>query len=133
VYLLRDTEVFKRLRLQNNLKKSDENDALMFSKVAKEYFRELTVKEMELKIAVRSLINRYGWIVEKRKMLKQWKSRDYDYSFGEPIRATEADRVKIGKEIVKIVSKSIYKDVYGRVCNELQVRDSVEVAILVYH
>jgi hypothetical protein len=47
VYLLRDTEVFKRLRLQNNLKKSDENDALMFSKVAKEYFRALTIHEME--------------------------------------------------------------------------------------
>jgi hypothetical protein len=47
VYLLRDTEVFKRLRLQNNLKKSDENDALMFLKVAKEYFRALTIHEME--------------------------------------------------------------------------------------
>jgi len=47
VYLLRDTEVFKRLRLQNNLKKSDENDALMFSKVAKEYFRALTIHEIE--------------------------------------------------------------------------------------
>jgi hypothetical protein len=131
IYLLKDTGVLKKFRRENNLSKSDENDALMLSKIPREYFRELTVREVELKIAVRSLINRYEWIVEKRKVLKQWKSRGYDYGFGESIRAMEADRVKIGNEILKIVSESIYKDVYRRVCKELQMKDSVEIAILV--
>jgi hypothetical protein len=123
--------MLKKLRRENNLRKSDEVDALMLSKVPKEYFRELTVREVELKIAVRPLVNRYEWIVEKRKILKQWKNRGYDYGFGESIRAMDSYRKKIGREIVEIVSESIYKDVYRRVCSELQVKDSVEVAILV--
>jgi hypothetical protein len=91
----------------------------------------LTAGEVELKIAVRPLINKYEWIVEKRKILKQWRSRGYDYGFGESIRAMEADRKKIEKEIVRMIDRSIYRDVYRRVCSELQVKDSVEVAILV--
>jgi hypothetical protein len=131
IYLLKDTGVLKKLRLQNNLKKSDEVDALMLLKIPRECFRELTVGEVELKIAVRLLVNKYEWIVERRKILKQWKSRGYDYGFGESIKAMDSYRKKIGREIVEIVSESIYKDVYGRVCSELQVWDSVEVAILV--
>ncbi|MCL7402637.1 MAG: hypothetical protein LZ168_07635, partial [Thaumarchaeota archaeon] len=131
VYLLKDTTVLKKLRSENNLRKSDEVDALMLSKIPREYFRELTAREVELKIAVRPLINRYEWIVEKRKILKQWKSRGYDYGFGESIRAMEADRKKVEREIVRMINRSIYRDVYRRVCSELQVKDSVEVAILV--
>jgi hypothetical protein len=131
VYILKDTRMLKKLRLENGLRKSDENDALMLSKIPRECFRELTVREVKLKIAVRPLVNRYEWIVEKRKMLKQWKSRGYDYGFGESIRAMEADRKKIEREIVRMINRSIYKDVYRRVCNELQMRGSVEIAILV--
>jgi hypothetical protein len=80
---------------------------------------------------VRPLVNRYEWIVEKRKILKQWKNRGYDYGFGESIRAMEADRLKISREIIGMINRSIYRDVYRRVCNELQVKDSVEIAILV--
>jgi hypothetical protein len=130
VYLLKDTGVLKRLRLQNNLRKSDENDALILSIIPREYFRELTAGEVGLKIAVRPLINRYEWVVEKRKILKQWKNRGYDYGFGESIRAMEADRLKISREIIGMINRSIYKDVYRRVCSELQVKDSVEIAIL---
>jgi hypothetical protein len=130
VYLLKDTKVLKRLRLQNNLRKSDENDALILSIIPREYFRELTAGEVELKIAVRPLVNRYEWIVEKRKILKQWKNRGYDYGFGESIRAMEADRLKISREIIGMINRSIYRDVYRRVCSELQVKDSVEIAIL---
>jgi hypothetical protein len=64
----------------------------MLSKILREYSRELSVKEMGLKIAVRPLIDKYEWIVEKRKMLRQWKSRGYDYGFGESIGAMDADR-----------------------------------------
>ncbi|MCL7390327.1 MAG: hypothetical protein LZ173_10440, partial [Thaumarchaeota archaeon] len=53
VYVLKDTRMLKKLRRENNLSKSDEVDALMLSKVPKEYFRELTAGEVELKIAVR--------------------------------------------------------------------------------
>ncbi|MCL7384554.1 MAG: hypothetical protein LZ174_09735 [Thaumarchaeota archaeon] len=131
VYLLKYPSMLKKLRRENNLSKSDENDALILSIIPREYFRELTAGEVELKIAVRPLVNRYEWIVEKRKILKQWKNRGYDYGFGESIRAMDSYRKKIGREIVEIVSESIYKDVYRRVCSELQVWDSVEVAILV--
>jgi hypothetical protein len=131
VYVLKDTRILKKLRLQNNLKKSDEVDAVMLSKIPREYFRELTAGEVELKIAVRPLVNRYEWTVEKRKILKQWKNRGYDYGFGESIRAMEADRLKISREIIGMINRSIYRDVYRRVCNELQVKDSVEIAILV--
>jgi hypothetical protein len=125
IYLLKDTGVLKNLRLQNNLKKSDEVDALMLSKIPRECFRELTAGEVELNVVVRPLVNRYEWVVEKRKVLKQWKSRGYDYGFGESIKAMEADRLKISREIIGMINRSIYKDVYGRVCNELQVKDSV--------
>ncbi|MCL7397361.1 MAG: hypothetical protein LZ167_08120 [Thaumarchaeota archaeon] len=131
IYLLKDTGVLKKLRKENNLRKSDEVDALMLSKIPREYFRELTAGEVELKVAVRPLVNRYEWIVEKRKILKQWKNRGYDYGFGESIRAMEADRLKISREIIGMINRSIYRDVYRRVCSELQVKDSVEVAILV--
>jgi hypothetical protein len=131
IYLLKDTGVLKKLRKENNLRKSDENDALMISKIPREYFRELTVREVELNVAVRPLVNRYEWIVEKRKILKQWKNRGYDYGFGESIKAMEADRLKISREIIGMINRSIYRDVYRRVCSELQVKDSVEVAILV--
>jgi hypothetical protein len=131
IYLLKDTGVLKKFRKENNLRKSDENDVLMLSKIPRECFRELTAGEVELKVVVRPLINRYEWVVEKRKMLKQWRSRGYDYGFGESIRAIEADRLKISRNIVKMVDRSIYRDVYRRVCSELQVKDSVEVAILV--
>jgi hypothetical protein len=131
IYLLKDTGVLKNLRLQNNLKKSDEVDVLMLSKIPRECFRELTAGEVELKIAVRPLVNRYEWIAEKRKILKQWKSRGYDYGFGESIKAMESDRLKINREIIGMINRSIYKDVYRRVCSELQVKDSVEIAILV--
>jgi hypothetical protein len=131
VYVLKDTRILKKLRKENNLKKSDEIDSQLLSKIPREYFRELTVREVELKIAVRPLVNRYEWIVEKRKILKQWKNRGYDYGFGESIRAMEADRLKISREIIGMINRSIYRDVYRRVCSELQVKDSVEVAILV--
>jgi hypothetical protein len=104
---------------------------LIISKIPGEYFREFTVREVELKVAVRPLVNRYEWVVEKRRMLKQWKSRGYDYGFRESIIAMEADGNKTGREIIRMISRSIFGDVYGRVCSELQVKDSVEVAILV--
>ncbi|MCL7389344.1 MAG: hypothetical protein LZ173_05340, partial [Thaumarchaeota archaeon] len=40
------------------------------------------------------------------------------------------DRLKISREIIGMINRSIYKDVYRRVCSELQVKDSVEIAIL---
>jgi hypothetical protein len=131
IYLLKDATVLKKLRKENNLRKSDENDALMISKIPREYFRELTAGEVELNVAVRPLVNKYEWIAEKRKILKQWKSRGYDYGFGESIRAMESDRLKISREIIRMINRSIYRDVYRRVCSELQVKDSVEIAILV--
>jgi len=130
VYLLRNTTVLKKLGLENNLQKSDEVDALILSRVPRECFRELTIEEVELKATVRPLISKYEWIVEKRKMLKQWKSRGFDYNFRESINLMENDRREIGREIMKIVDNSIYKDIYRMVCNELQMKNSTEIAIL---
>jgi len=43
VYLLKDTRMLKKLRLENNVKKSDENDSALLSKIPKDEFRALTI------------------------------------------------------------------------------------------
>ena len=56
VYLLKDTIKLKKLRIGSNLKKSDENDAMLLVQILKETFRPLTIKELELKMKMRPLI-----------------------------------------------------------------------------
>ena len=66
VYLLKDTIKLKRLRMENNLKKSDETDAMLLVRVPIEKFRQLTIEELEIKMRTRPLINMNGLCGGKR-------------------------------------------------------------------
>jgi hypothetical protein len=128
VYLLRDTGVLKRLRLQNNLRKSDENDALMLSKVPREYFRALTIQEMEKKVKLQLLINEYELLFRRIKTLKTWIKRDgYDYRLRDSIRLMKKDKEEIAKKIVEIFSDDV---IYREACRMLGIGGSVDLAIL---
>jgi len=70
VYLLKDVSILKRLRMENNLKKSDENDAILLSKVSKDGFRALTIQEMVKRVELKPLINKYELLSKRIKTLK---------------------------------------------------------------
>jgi hypothetical protein len=106
VYLLRDTIKLKRLRVENNLKKSDENDAILLARIPREKFRQLTIEEMELEVKMRPLINKYEKIMRWKKRLKKLIKDGFNYNFKEVIRPMEAERKRISKEIIKQVSAS---------------------------
>jgi hypothetical protein len=49
VYLLKDTTALKKLRVENNLKKTDENYAILLSWIPREKFRPLMVRSWSLR------------------------------------------------------------------------------------
>ena len=102
VYLLKDVRKLKRLRMENNLEKSDENDAMLLVRIPRERFRLLTADELELKIRMRPLkeIRKYERIVYWRKRLKRLIKDGFDYNFNESLRLMEAGRKKLSQEIV---------------------------------
>ena len=128
VYLLKDVSILKRLRMENNLKKSDENDAILLSKVSKDGFRALTVQEMEKRVKLRPWINKYELLSERVKALKQWIKNDgYNYELKNTIRLMEKDKKDVTKKIVELLSDNI---IYRETCRLLGLNDSVGVAIL---
>jgi hypothetical protein len=127
VYILKDTRMLKKLRKENNLKKSDEVDAQLLSIVPRDGFRLLTVEELEFKMKMRPLINKYEKIVRWRATLKSLLSQGFDYDFRESIRLMENDCVRISRRIIREVANN---DVYEEACRLLGVKDSVELAIL---
>jgi len=62
-YLLKDIAKLKRLRMENNMRKSDENDAMLLVQILKETFRSLIIKELELKMKMRPLVKEYEKIM----------------------------------------------------------------------
>jgi hypothetical protein len=127
VYTLKDTRMLKKLRKENNLQKSDETDAQLLSMIPREGFRLLTVEELEFKMKMRPLINRYEKIVRWRATLKKLLSQGFDYGFKESIRLMQNDANHISREIIREVA---HNNIYREACRLLGVRDSVEVAIL---
>ena len=128
VYLLKDTRMLKKLRLENNMKKNDKNDAILLSKISRDEFRALTVQEMGKKTKLEPLINKYELLTKRIKTLKQWIKNDkYDYRLRDSIRLMEKDKDEIARKIVKISSNNA---VYRESCRLLGLKDSVEVAFL---
>jgi len=131
VYLLKDTTKLKKLRVENNMRKSDENDAVLLARISSEVFRPLTTEELEIKARMRLLINKYERIVRWKKTLKKLVKDGFDYNFRESIRLMEADGKMLSEEIVRqVTSFPIYGEVYRRTCEILRVRRSVDLAIL---
>jgi hypothetical protein len=127
VYTLKDTRMLKKLRKENNLQKSDETDAQLLSMIPREGFRLLTVGELEFKMKMKPLINKYEKIVRWRATLKKLLSEGFDYGFRESIRLMQNDANHISREIIREVA---HNNIYREACKLLGVRDSVEVAIL---
>jgi len=128
VYLLKDTKVLKKLRRENNLRKSDEVDALMLSKIPRECFRALTVQEMERRVKVQPLINEYELLSRRIKTLKMWIKRDrYDYGLRDSVRLMEKGKEETAKKIIEIFSDDI---IYKEACRMLGISGSVDLAIL---
>ncbi|MCL7389975.1 MAG: hypothetical protein LZ173_08635, partial [Thaumarchaeota archaeon] len=127
VYLLKDTRVLKKLRRDNNLWKSDEVDAQLLSMIPRDGFRPLTVEELEFKMKMKPLINRYEKIVRWRATLRKLLSQGFDYNFRESIRLMENDSRRIFREIIRELANN---NVYREACKLLRLKDSVELAIL---
>ena len=131
VYLLRDATKLKKLRIENNLKKSDESDAMLLARIPKEMFRPLMVEEIEIKIKVEPLIRKYRWIARWKKTLKKFIKEGFDYNFREAVRLMRVDEAKLSREIIRQVSGlPIYGEVYKKACEILGVKKSIELAIL---
>jgi len=127
VYLLKYPSMLKKLRRENNVRKSDEVDAVMLSKVSREYFRTLTIQEMEKKVKVQPLINEYELLSRRVKILKQWVKNDgYDW-LRDDIRLMEEDKKKIAEKIIEIFSDDV---IYREACRMLGISESVDLAIL---
>jgi hypothetical protein len=127
VYILKDLRLLKKLRLQNNLRKSDEVDAQLLSMIPRDGFRQLKVEEIEFKMKMKPLINKYEKIVRWRATLKKLLSQGFDYNFRESIRLMENDSRRISREVIREVANN---NVYREACKLLGLKDSVEVAIL---
>ena len=130
VFLLTNTRILKKLRLENNLRKTHQNDAFILSRIPKELFKELTIEEVKFKMKLRPVIKKYEWLVKWKGTLKILISKGFDYYFRESIKLIEEDLKETAKEIIYMVSNSRYVEVYRRVCDTLRVKDSVEVAVL---
>jgi cell fate (sporulation/competence/biofilm development) regulator YmcA (YheA/YmcA/DUF963 family) len=131
VFLLTNTRILKKLRLENNLKKTHRNDAFILSRIPKEWFRELTIEEIEFKMKVRPVIRKYEWLAKWKSTLKRLITKGFDYYFRESVKLIEKDLKETAREIIYMVSNSRYVEVYRRVCDTLRVKDSVEVAVLI--
>ena len=110
------------------MKKSDENDTILLSRISRDCFRLLTLQEMEKKVELWPLINRYELLTKRIKTLKTWIKNDrYDYKLRDSIRLMEKDKKGVAKKIIEILSDDA---IYREACRMLNVKDSVELAIL---
>ena len=131
VYLLKDITKLKKLRIENNMKKSDENDAMLLARIPKEMFRPLTVEELEIKARMRPLIRKYERVMRWKKTLKRLVKSGFNYNFKESLRLMNMDRKNISKEIIRQVSAlPIYGQIYKRASEALGIKESAELAIL---
>jgi len=63
VYLLKNPAMLRKLRIENNMKKSDESDAMLLSRISKEAFRLLMIEELDIEMRMRPLIRKYQRMV----------------------------------------------------------------------
>ena len=131
VYELKDCILLKKLRIESNVKKSDEVDAMLLSRIPREMFRQLTVEELELKRKIRPLIRKYRRVMRWKKTFKRLMKSGFDYGLKEVIRLMTADGRRIARKIIRqVVNLPIYGEVYKSACEILGVKESAELAIL---
>jgi hypothetical protein len=131
IYCLKDTIILKRLRKENNLRKSDAVDTIILSRIPMEKFRPLIIEELEFKMRMRPLIRKYERIMRWKATLKKLMKDGFNYNFKESIRLMKADGKKTPKDIIgQVTSLPIYGEVYRRTCEILKIKRSAESAIL---
>lgn len=128
VYVLRDTRLIKKMRMENNLRKSDENDVYILSLIPKKYFRELTARDVEVKTLVHAYLE-FDRDVIRLKQKARIRSGVIDYSFYEDI-AKEVERKKneVRKKILKLMERDRF---YREVVNYFGYKESLMIAMLI--
>jgi hypothetical protein len=117
----------RELRYENNLRKTHRNDALILSLTPKEWFRELTIEEIEFKMKLRPVIRKYEWLARWKKTLKILITKGFDYYFRESIKLIEEDLKETAKEIIYMISNSHYLEVYRKACDALRVKTALRL------
>jgi hypothetical protein len=101
----------------------------LLARISRDYFKQLTIEELEKKIKLDPLINTYGLFVERIKVLKQWIKRDgWDYGLRIAVRLMEKEKRNIAKKIIEALQDNI---IYREACKAFGVADSVGLAILI--
>ena len=128
IFLLKSTRLLKRLREENGVEKSDEVDARLLSTIPRNHFKQLTLKDLKLL----QLINMYERYTGWKSLIRRWASAYPDSPFKEYAKEICSMQDCYSRRIIKEIAKDEdYVVIYRMVCEELGVRDSVEVAILV--
>ena len=128
IFLLKNLRLLKRLREEDKVKKSDEADAQLLSRIPRIFFRELTLREIKLL----QLINEYETYSKWRVIIKRWISRHPLDFLKKCVREFRRLYECYGGKIIEEVMKDEnYAAIYKTVCEELRLKNSVEVAILV--
>ena len=128
IHVLRSPSLVKKFRDKNGAKKSYDSDAIILAKIPRIHFKELTLKELNLL----RFINIYEKCAEWKRIIKQWTNI---YSL-DPLEKCAKGLRSIhnyyGHRIIEeIMRNENYATMYRMVCEELELKDSVEVAILV--
>lgn len=129
VYVLTNTKIVKWIREGDNLDKSDENDAVILSKASLTEFKKLTLDQLLLE----EDIEKYRRLTAIIKVLKRWKTDgDLDDDFNLVINRLRRRKRAAGKSMIeRVESVPVYGELYREIREELGLRDSVILAILV--
>lgn len=130
IFLLTETKLIKKLRVQNNVRKTDENDSKVLSLISKECFRNVSVEEIRRRMEMQPLIAKYEVLTRRIKTLKQWlkdgqTSEEIRKEIVKTSREFEKERSKIGREIISVLGEN-----YRKILEKIGLRGSVEAAIL---
>lgn len=130
IFLLTETKLIKKLRVQNNVRKTDENDSKVLSLISKECFRNVSVEEIRRRMEMQPLIAKYEVLTRRIKTLKQWlkdgqTSEEIRKEIVKTSREFEKERSKIGREIISALGEN-----YRKILEKIGLRGSVEAAIL---
>jgi len=129
IFLLKNTRLLKRLREENRIDKSDENDAKLLAMIPRDHFKQLTPNGLKLL----RLIWEYERFIRWKKTIICWM-QTYP---SDPLKECVIWLRRLIKHHARRIIREVKNDenyaaVYRLACDMLGIRnDSVELAILV--
>lgn len=125
-YLLKETKLIKKKRIENNLNKNDENDAYILSLIPKEFYKELKVKDVQVRSLMSDYILTDKEIVRlKNKMAIKYKDiQEHIQTF---IKILEKRKEKIGQELHNLMEDNEF---YKKVLEYFGYKKSPMIAML---